>query len=98
MLSSTDAIDLIIDERMYQDSTFVADEVLSSGITREVRDRDVTPHLVLLDQYVEKAKAAWVPKGSNLAALQQIAKIAAIAMRALENCGGSEKLLEAGLR
>lgn len=61
-------------------------------------DLDVTSHLVLLDLYLTKAKEAWNVKGDNIPALQQVAKIAAIAVRALERAGGSEKLTVVGLR
>lgn len=92
------ALKVVIGEREYQERTFDPNEVMSSGVTRGQRDLDVTSHMVLLDAYVEKAKSAWVPKGSNLSALQQIAKVAAIALRALERAGGSEELLVKGLR
>ena len=75
---------VIDDERIYQDRTYNPKALLTSGQTREVRDLDVTPHLVLLDLYVQKAKIAWNAKGDNVPALQEIAKIAAIAVRALE--------------
>lgn len=92
-------VDVVIaTERGYQDFTYNPKEVLSSGVNRAQRDLDVTSHLVLLDEYVAKAKTAWLVKGDNLPALQQIAKIAAIAFRALERAGGSEELIEKGLR
>lgn len=90
--------DIINKEREYQDKTYNPQQVLTSGVTREQRDLDVTSHLVLLDQYVFKAKEAWLVKGDNRPALKQIAKLAAIAVRALERAGGSEALLEEGLR
>lgn len=93
MTSRHEVYNLIETERLYQESTFSPSEVLESGLTREQRDSDVMSHLVLLDQYVEKAKAAWVPKGSSLESLKQIAKIAAIAVRALENVPGTRKLV-----
>jgi hypothetical protein len=89
---------LIDNERTYQDRTYNPDEVLTSGSTRRQRDNDVTSHLVLLDLYITKAKEDWNVKGDNRPALKQIAKIAAIAVRALERAGGSEALLEEGLR
>jgi hypothetical protein len=89
----------IIDtERTYQDETYDPNEVLQSGQTRGQRDLDVTAHLVLLDAYIGKAKDAWVVPGTNTPALQQIAKIAAIAVRALERAGGADVLLTEGLR
>lgn len=98
MLTREQAIALINTEREYQDTTYSPDQLKDSGLTRAQRDLDVTPHLVLLSGYVRKAEEAWITPGSNVPALQQIAKIAAIAIRALERCGNSEKLLEVGLR
>lgn len=92
------AFEIITKERDYQDRTYNPNEVLSSGATRGQRDIDVTAHMVLLDLYIAKAKEAWNVKGDNLPALQQIAKIAAIATRAMERAGGADKLLTTGLR
>lgn len=91
---------LINAERLYQDRTYDPNAVLNSGQTRAERDIDVTPGLVLLDSYVRKAQDAWTSKASqsNIPALQEIAKIAAIAVRILERAGGSEDLLVTGLR
>ncbi len=86
-------------ERAYQDATYSPNEILSGGLgpTRGQRDADVTAHLVMLDIYLSKAKEAWNVKGDNRPALKQIAKIAAIAVRALEQAIGAESTLE-GLR
>lgn len=86
-------------ERLYQDQTYSPDAALTGGLgpTRRQRDEDVTSHLVLLDLYVEKAKNDWNVRGDNRPALRQIAKIAAIAVRALERARGAEAVLE-GLR
>ena len=89
---------LIDQERNYQDVNYNPDAVLTSGATRRQRDLDVTSHLVLLDLYVTKAKEAWNVKGDNRPALKQIAKLAAIAVRALERAGGADVLLTEGLR
>ena len=97
-MKRSDAFSLIETERAYQDSTYSPNETLSSGQTRAQRDLDVTSHLTLLDIYVDKAKNAWNAKGDNIPALQQIAKIGAIAVRALERAGGSDTLLTKGLR
>lgn len=97
-LSRGQVFDIIETERSYQDANYNADEKLSSGSTRAQRDIDVTAHLVLLDQYVQKAKEAWLVKGDNVPSLQQIAKVAAIAIRAIERAGGSEVLITKGLR
>lgn len=89
---------LINSERAFQDGVYNPEEVLTSGATRKQRDLDVTSHLVLLDLYLNKAKNDWNVKGDNRPALKQVAKIAAIAIRALERAGGSEALLTEGLR
>jgi len=98
MMTREEVYKIIDDERAYQDKTYTPTKVLQSGQTRQQRDLDVTAHLVLLDQYIEKAKVAWVTPGTNTPALQQIAKVAAIAVRALERAGASEDLLKIGLR
>jgi hypothetical protein len=89
---------LINDERAYQDRSYNPEETLTSGATRRQRDLDVTSHLILLDLYINKAKVDWNVKCDNRPALKQIAKIAAIAVRALERAGGADALLTEGLR
>lgn len=99
MLLREQVYTLIDRERWYQDLAYEPDEVTSSSLTREERDLDVAPGILMLDAYVRKASDAWVnTKGSNLPALQQVAKIAAIAVRILERAGSSEELLTKGLR
>lgn len=100
MLKREEVYFLINAERLYQDRNYDPNAVLSSGATRAERDLDVTPGLVLLDSYVRKAQDAWTDQkvGGSTPALQQVAKIAAIAVRILERAGGSEKLLTTGLR
>jgi hypothetical protein len=86
-------------EREYQDGTYNPEEATSTGVTRRVRDLEPSSGIAMLSAYVRKAEDAWVnTKGSNLPAIQQIAKIAAIAVRILERAGGSEDLLIKGLR
>lgn len=98
MLQREAIYSLIDTERNYQDQNYNPDEVLTSGATRRERDLDVTSHLVMLDLYLNKAKNDWNKKGDNGPALKQVAKIAAIAVRALERAGGSEVLVTEGLR
>ena len=100
MLKRADVYMLIEEERRYQDVRYDPEQVLSSGQTRRDRDLDVTSGLVLLDSYVRKAQDDWTNKASqsNIPAMQQVAKIAAIAVRILERAGGSEELLTRGLR
>lgn len=90
--------EVINKEREYQDINYDPNQVLTSGATRLQRDLDVTSHLVLLDIYVQKAKEAWLVKGDNKPALKQIAKVAAIAVRALERAGGADDAVKDGLR
>lgn len=90
---------LLNEERKYQDRNYNPNEITSSGQTRIERDRDVAPGILMLNAYNHKAAQIWVNTvGDNLPALQQVAKIAAIAVRILERAGGSEQLLEKGLR
>jgi hypothetical protein len=90
---------LIEIERNFQDANYNPNEILTSGATRGQRDLEVAPGILMLEAYADKAKSSWVgTKGSNLPALQQVAKIAALAVRILERCGGSEELLNEGLR
>jgi hypothetical protein len=99
MLSRAQVFSLVNQERDYQDRTYNAIEKTSIGQTRAERDYDAAPGVLMLEAYVRKATDAWVnTKGSQLPTLQQVAKIAAIAVRILERAGGSEVLLESGLR
>jgi len=102
MLKRIEVYFLINAERLYQDRTYDPNAVLTSGQTRAERDLDVAPGLVLLDSYVRKAQDTWTDRaggtGNNIPTLQQVAKIAAIAVRILECAGGSETLLTTGLR
>lgn len=99
MMTREQVFEIITKERAFQDGSFGPEGVVSSGQTRVQRDTDVAPGILMLVAYADKATAAWVnTKGNNLPALQQVAKLAAIAVRILERAGGSEKLLESGLR
>lgn len=83
-MNRNDVFQVINDERTYQDKKYHPEQLLDCGLTREQRDSDVCPHILLLEEYVEKARRAWVTTGSRRGALQQIAKVAAIAVRAIE--------------
>lgn len=90
---------LIESEREYQDRNYDPDTKTTSGLTRRERDLDVAPGVLMLNAYTHKAAQIWIGTvGTNLPTLQQVAKIAAIAVRILERAGGSEALLEKGLR
>ena len=92
MLRQYQVLELMAHERRYQDKTWPRDA------RRQVMYGFLAPHLVLLRVYLKKAEAAWTSSSGNLTGLQQVGKIAAIALRALEETEGSEKLLEEGRR
>ena len=95
------AYGLIDREREYQDFEYSGDLPTSSGLTRNQRDLEPAPGVLMLEEYIEKARQAWIKptlKADNIECLQNGAKVAAIAVRILERAGGSERLLRAGLR
>jgi hypothetical protein len=99
MLTRTQAFEIIEKERQYQDTNYDPEATINSGLTRRQRDSEVSVGILMLDAYVSSAKTAWVrTKGDNVPAIQEVAKIAAIAVRILERAAGSEKLLDVGLR
>lgn len=99
MLSREQVYNLIDTEREYQDYNYQPNQITSSGLSRRDRDLEVGPGLVMLSTYIRNAEDAWVTqKGDSTKSLQQIAKLAAIAVRILERAGGSEALLAKGLR
>lgn len=98
MMTRQQVFAIIEKERQYQDSVYDPEAIVASGQTRAQRDLEIATSITMLEVYIRKAGDAWVNLGSNLLALQRVAKIAAIAVRALERAGGSEKLLTNGLR
>ena len=99
MLTREQVFELINKEREYQDRNYDPAYVLTSGQTRAQRDLEVSPGVLMLEAYSRKAADTWINTvGTNLPTLQQVAKIAAIAVRILERSGGSSELLEKGLR
>lgn len=100
MLNREEVFGIINTERDYQDSMFPREGEDGNGVTRKVRDLSPAPGILMLEEYAEKARRAWVDdrKADPLPALQQVAKLAAIAVRILENASESEELLEKGLR
>lgn len=97
MLTRQEVFDLINKEREYQDGNYNPEAKVSNGLTRRQRDAEVS--ILMLEAYTRKASDAWVnTKDSNIPALQQVAKIAAIAVRILERAGDSQELLKTGLR
>ena len=99
-LTREQALKIVNDERDYQDTTFDPNKVTSSGLTRAERDKECAVGIMMLSTYVRKAEDAWTNdrKADSLPALQQVAKIAAIAVRILERAGESGRLLTEGLR
>lgn len=72
---------LIDGERNYQDS-LGPDRRLPTEIPHTTGD-----YLVMLDTYVRKAKDAWTNTAGDPAALEQIRKVAAIAVHCMEDNG-----------
>jgi len=75
-------------ERVYQDTVWPRDAETAQMYTY------LAPHLVLLEEYILKARTAWVTNGPEAPALKQIAKLAAIAIRALEETAGAKEATE----
>ena len=99
LLNREQVFNVINKEREYQDKNYAPDFVLTSGLTRAQRDLEVSPGVLMLEAYARRAGDTWISTvGTNLPTLQQVAKIAAIAVRILERSGGSEELLIKGLR
>lgn len=97
-MTQKEALKVVKRERDYQDETYNPSDEMQGGLLRYERDSEATPHIALIETYAAKAKAAWVNTGENFQALQAIAKIGAIAVRALERVGGNELILKEGLR
>jgi len=73
-------------ERDYQDSL---------GSDRTDGSQHTTgDYLTMLDSYVRKAKDAWTNKPGNTAALNEIRKCAAIAVRCMEEHGAPKREIE----
>lgn len=100
MLSREAVYQLIDEERAYQDANYDPGQYLPSGFSRILTEKEVTPGIVLLSSYVRKVEDTWTNTASNgnVPTLQQVAKIAAIAVRILERAAGSESLPSSGLR
>lgn len=82
-IALSDVFYLVAKERSYQNST--SDQWIHKGTP------SVEAELLLLQEYLAQARQAWAKEPGNVGALHAIRKIAAIAVRALENHG-----LEAG--
>jgi hypothetical protein len=95
-------IELIRQERAYQDQTFKKDDTLPSGLTRSQRNLETTPFLVMLQSYISDALDKWTwdyKFGTDeVTVLQQLVKIAAIATAAIELSGFGQELIKRGVR
>jgi hypothetical protein len=100
MLKRAEVFGIINREREYQDSMFPRDGEDGNGVIRKVRDLSPAPGILMLEEYGAKARRAWVDDrdGDPIPSLRQVAKIAAIAVRILEEASESEKILVVGLR
>lgn len=76
-MNRKDVIKLIDEERDYQDS-------LGSNRT-DGRIHSVAEDLVLMEVYLQKSFAEWANNPGDYAALKQIKKVAALAIRCLES-------------
>ena len=79
-MKQRDVFRLISEERDYQDS-------LGSDRT-DGHQHSVGEELVLLEVYLRRAFDAWADNPGDQQALDQVRKIAAIAVRCMENHGG----------
>lgn len=77
--------ELIDSERSYQDS-------LSPDRT-DGHQHSVGEELVLMDVYLRRALDAWVDNAGDASALNEIRKVAAIAVRCIENHGAPNRAL-----
>lgn len=78
-MNQTEVFKIVDGERTYQES-------LGSDRT-DGRNRTVGDELVLMDVYLRRAFDAWADYAGDTAALEQIRKVAAIAVRCMENHG-----------
>ena len=81
---SQDVIDAINEELEYQSS-------LTSLGRDDARDHGVAGQLVILGVYAQEAQVAWVKNAGDDQALDSLRKVAAIAIRALEQYGCSRR-------
>jgi len=86
LTSREEAFRVITLERNYQDL------LTPSRVEPSERPHSVGEELVMLDTYIRKAKDAYTGKPGNIAALHEIRKIAALAVRCMENHGSLERV------
>lgn len=92
-MNRTDVFEVINREREYQDTVWPRDEY------RKTMYKYSAPHVILLEKYVQQLRDDWVKSSTESNLTATIAKIATIAVRALEEIEfGAVDLLEKGLR
>lgn len=72
---------MIDEERDYQDS------LCKDTFRHSESDRSVPAELLMLKVYIDKASEDWTKNHGDIPALHQVRKIAALAVRCLENHG-----------
>jgi hypothetical protein len=89
-----DIFEVINRERDYEDGLWPRDDHEAVG-----QYKWVAPHMLLLEEYVGGMRTKWKNSRDELDCVREIAKIAAIAVRALEEVKyPAFNLLESGLR
>jgi hypothetical protein len=93
-MNRQDVFEVINRERDFQDSLWPRDDHEAIG-----QYQWAAPHMLLLEEYVEGLRTKWKNSREELDCVREIAKIAAIAVRALEEIKyPAFDLLEQGLR
>jgi len=82
-MNRQDVFTVIDKERQYQDTAWPRDAHAQAMYS------NLAPHLVLLEEYIHRARTAWTNNGPEAQPLKVVAKLAAIAVRALEEVDGS---------
>lgn len=83
-MKRTEVYDIIESERLYQEEYVRKDPSRCDGQKRTVCD-----YLVLLDHYTRKAQDTWVERPGYENALDEVRKVAALAVACLESHGTS---------
>lgn len=92
-MNRADVFEVINREREYQDTAWPRDEY------RKQMYKYSAPHILLLEKYVKQLADDWVKSSTERNLPATIAKIATIAVRALEEIEfGAVDLLQDGLR
>lgn len=92
-MNRQDIFEMIVRERTYQDTEWPRDEETA------LMYQFSAPHILLLEEYVSALRAMWKNSREEKDCVRMIAKIATIAVRALEEVERPDvNLLETGLR